>query len=141
MSANFVSALKAEIAELEDELRNDPRHRKLARLREMLAEYEPNDHQAKLALNGDAFGISPSPATLTLRTKGDKVKAEITALLQQRGTVHRKEILRHLIATGLMGHEKTPMASLAAYLSNWNNFFDPDGGGNWSLKPVLKAAE
>ena len=69
------------------------------------------------------------------------MKAEITALLQQRGTIHRKEILSHLTAAGLMGHEKDPMASLAAYLSDWRDSFDPDGGGNWSLKHEMKAAE
>jgi len=139
MTANFVSALKAEITELEAELRDDPRQRKLARLRAALAEYEPAGapHQAQLAAG--SFDVSATIATL--RTKGDKVQAEITALLRQRGAVHRREILNHLTTVGLMGHEKDPMASLAAYLSNWNNIFAPDGGGNWSLKPVLKAAE
>jgi hypothetical protein len=36
-----------------------------------------------------------------------------------------------------MGHEKDPMGSLAAYLSGWNDVFDPDGRGNWSLKPIV----
>lgn len=141
MTSNFVSALKAEIAQLEDELRSDPRHRKLARLRETLAEYERDDHQAPLALNSGVFSISPSSATLKLRTKGDKVKAEITALLRQRGAVHRKTILSHLTAAGLMGYEKDPMASLAAYFSGWRDTFEADGRGNWSLKEGLKAAE
>jgi hypothetical protein len=34
-----------------------------------------------------------------------------------------------------MGHEKNPLAALAAYLSGWKEFFDFDGKGNWSLKP------
>jgi hypothetical protein len=141
MTDHFVLALKAEIAELEDELRNDARHRKLARLRETLAEYEPGGHQAQLALNGGAFSMSISPATLKLRTKGGRVKAEIVTLLRQHGAVHRKGILSHLTATGLMGHEKDPMASLAAYFSGWRDTFEADGRGTWSLKEGLKAAE
>jgi hypothetical protein len=153
MTSNFVSALKAEITELEAELHNDPRQRKLARLRAALAEYDPpamisgNGSLAASGGNGSSTSLSASGAlgaSATLRTKEDKVKAEIAALLQQRGAVHRKEILRHLIAVGLMGHEKTPMSSLAAYLSYSKNIFDRDGGGNWSLKPIvgsLKAAE
>jgi hypothetical protein len=136
MTANFVSALKTEIAQLEDELRSDPRHRKLARLRETLAEYEP---AAMIASSNSLLRISISDAPP--RTKADKVKAEITALLQQRGTAHRKEILNRLTAVGLMGHEKDPMASLAAYFSGWRDIFDADGSGNWSLKQSLRAAE
>jgi hypothetical protein len=41
----------------------------------------------------------------------------------------------------LMGHEKDPMASLAAYFSRWRDTFDPDGAGNWELRQELKAAE
>ena len=137
MTANFVSALKAEITQLENELHGDPRYRKLARLREILAEYEPANKDFHVQLATGSFGIVTAPAA----SKGNKIKAEITALLQQRGTSHRKEILGHLKDIGLMGKEKDPMGSLAAYLSGWNDIFDPDGGGNWSLKGVAKAAE
>lgn len=143
MTSNFVSALKAEITELEAELRDDPRQRKLATLRAALAEYEPanKDLQAHPVTPLGASTIWPP--TITLQTKGDKIKAEITAFLQQRGgrAVHRKEILSHLISIGLMGREKTPIASLAAYLTGWNDTFGPDGRGNWVLKEGLKAAE
>lgn len=128
MTANFISSLKAEIAQLEDELRDDPRQRKLMRLREALAEYEPAKRFV-LTTEGMIRGSGPPPAS-----KGNKIKAEITALLQQHGHVHRKEILRHLIDAGLMGHEKNAMGSLAAYGSSWNNIFAFDGTGNWSLK-------
>jgi hypothetical protein len=140
MTTNFISALKVEIAQLEDELRSDPRHRKLARLRETLAEYEPEsrDYQAKL---GSSIGPLSAGSFAPLRTKGDKVKAEITAFLRQRGTVHRKEILNHLTAVGLLGHEKNPMVNLASYLSEWKDIFAFDGRGNYSLKEGLKAAE
>lgn len=41
MSANFVLHLRAEISELEQEIRSDPRYRRRQRLRELLTEYEP----------------------------------------------------------------------------------------------------
>jgi len=150
MTSNFVSSLKAEITELEAELRDDPRQRKLARLRAALAEYEPvamTLASGSSSGGGGSFGLSASGgsssfvASTTMRTKGDKIKAEITALLQQRAAVHRKEILSHLTTVGLMGHEKDPMASLAAYFSGWRDIFGPDGRGNWSLIEGLKAAE
>jgi hypothetical protein len=37
-----------------------------------------------------------------------------------------------------MGHEKSPMMSLAAYLSDWKDDFASDGHGNFRLK---KSAE
>ena len=80
-------------------------------------------------------------ATAALQTKGDRIKAEITGLLQKNGTVHRKEILSHLKFVGLMGNEKDPMGSLAAYFSNWRDAFEPDGAGNWRLSHTLRAAE
>jgi hypothetical protein len=139
MATNFVPALKAEIAELEDELRRDPRHRKLARLRETLAEYDPASKGINVQLATGSLGIATGPATL--QTKGDRIKAEIMTLLQQRGALHRKEILNHLEAVGLMGNEKDPMASLAAYFSGWRDIFKPDGAGNWSLSQELRNAE
>jgi hypothetical protein len=139
MTIDFLLALKAEITQLENELRSDPRQRKLTRLRETLAEYEPASvsHQAEFVTG--LFGMSGSVASQ--RTKGDRLKAEIVSLLRQRGAVHRKGILSHLTATGLMGHEKDPMASLAAYFSGWRDMFEADGRGTWSLKEGLKAAE
>jgi hypothetical protein len=124
MSSTFISALKAEIAQLEDQLRNDPRQRKLARLRETLAEYEPAKH---------ALQASTGMANIAAQSKGDKIKSEIIGLLQQRGSIHRKEILNHLITIGLMGQEKDPIQSLASYFSGWRDTFEPDGAGNWSL--------
>jgi hypothetical protein len=144
MIMNFVSALKAEIAQLEDELRSDPRQRKLARLRETLAEYEPSSGGYQAQLGSITISSFSAGSFTTLRTKGDRVKAAITALLRERGTVHRREILNHLKAVNLLGSEKNPMASLASYLSDWKDIFAFDGSGNWSLKSdmnSLKAAE
>jgi hypothetical protein len=68
-------------------------------------------------------------------TKIERVKKEIRDLLEQKGISHRKAILAHLTARGVMGHEKDPMAALAAYLSGFKDDFVFDGNGNYSLKP------
>jgi hypothetical protein len=41
---------------------------------------------------------------------------------------------------GLVGQEKNPMVSLAAYLSDWKDTFASDGKGNFSLKKQVKSA-
>jgi hypothetical protein len=66
-------------------------------------------------------------------SKATRIHAAITDLLTNEGSTHRKEILNKLIKLGLMGNEKDPMASLAAYLSGWKDAFTFDGKGNWSL--------
>jgi hypothetical protein len=68
-------------------------------------------------------------------SKIERVKSEIRELLSHKIIAHRKEILAHLTDRGVMGHEKDPMASLAAYLSGFKDDFVFDGNGNYSLKP------
>jgi hypothetical protein len=129
--SNFITVLKAEIAELEAELRADPRHRKLARLRETLAEYEPPNASKQPSLL-----LTPSETIISGMmngTKEAKIKAELTAIFKAKGPQHRTLLLEHLKQKGLMGHEKDPLASLAAYLSGWKDSFAFDGKGIWGL--------
>jgi hypothetical protein len=134
---DFVAALKTEIAELEAELQADPRRRKLERLRDTLAEYEPLNRNATPALTQtDANSSGPTPAApgLAAMSKSARMKSEVTAILSRRGAVHRKELLRHLVNRGIMGNEKDPMQALAIFLSSHKEVFEFDGGGNWSLR-------
>lgn len=139
MTVDFLSALKAEIAALDAEIRADPRHRKLQRLRDTLDEYEPQRapevHQGIVGLGGNGSLV----ANATVLTKEERVRAEVTRLCQQHGTLHRKDILKHLMTAGLMGTEKDPLQALAIYLSNWKDEFDFDGNGNWSLRKTRNA--
>jgi hypothetical protein len=48
--------------------------------------------------------------------------------------MHRKKILEILQSKGLMGLEKDPMASLAAYLSAFSDNLDNNGSGIWSIR-------
>lgn len=68
-------------------------------------------------------------------SKVERVKYEIRDLLAKKTIAHRKDILAHLVSAGVMGHEKDPMASLAAYLSGFKDDFVFDGNGNYSLRP------
>jgi hypothetical protein len=88
---DFVTSLKAEISQLEAEVANDPRLRKLKRLRETLAEYEPRGtvHQAEATFHGTSGFV----ADATVHTKQEKIKAELTRLLQANGRQHRSDIL------------------------------------------------
>jgi HAMP domain-containing protein len=133
MTTDFIAALKAEIAQLEAEIRNDPRHRKLQRLRETLAEYEPRGtmHQDQpIPVNGSPADVAGAIA----RTKESRIKAVLIQRLKEHGPQHRKVLLEHLQRVGLMGNEKDPMAYFAAYLSNWRDIFEPDGKGVWRLR-------
>jgi len=130
---NVVSALQQELASLEADLRADPRYRKIERIRAVLAEYvgganasEPKPHSPE----------SPSHRRERARgvdTKSDRVREIIKAILVEKGTAHRSEFLRVLMEKGIMGKEKDPMASLAAYLSDFKNDFRSVGTGEWAL--------
>jgi hypothetical protein len=49
------------------------------------------------------------------------------------------KILEILLSKGLMGHEKDPMASLAAYLTAFSNDFVNNGSGTWSIREPTQA--
>jgi hypothetical protein len=162
--SNIVPALKAELVDLQRQLQADPRYIKIARIQDLLRTYESDAayQDAKPGLDGaigDATIPSPLPPVASNWSswwpvdakngvlphlppvpgrqppKIERVKSEIRGLLAHKTIAHRKDILAHLTARGVMGHEKDPMASLAAYLSGFKDDFVFDGNGNYSLKP------
>jgi hypothetical protein len=144
--SDFVTVLKGEIAALVTDIREnpDPRQKKLARLRETLAEYEPSQPTAptlRVRIPPRSPPTSPplqnggtSPFDLVATTKAAKMKAEITKLLTTREKMHRKAILNHLVSQGIMGKEGKPMQALAIFLSSRRADFSSDGEGNFSLR-------
>lgn len=74
----------------------------------------------------------PAATAVKPTSKASQIRAEIDTLLDTFGTVHRKDILEHLIKQKLMGTEKNPMRALAAYLSGWGDRYVGDGKGNFS---------
>jgi hypothetical protein len=119
LGMTFIDALRQELHQVEGELEKDPKFRRAKRIRELLAEYE---------------GIRSVPVAAGQGAgKFAQIKQELTQLLQVTSSLHRKDLLDHLVKAGLMGHESDPMASLAHYLST-SGHFKSVGNGYWSLK-------
>lgn len=91
MSADFLPVLKAEIGDLEEEIRNDPRYRKLLRLREVLAEYEPKRARTPVTANVRPPVGNPAPPHAREESPpGESAFAE-------HSRANRSEFLRHLL--------------------------------------------
>ena len=136
--SNLVAALRAELNELQAELQRDPRYKRLQKIRELLALYEPNaaaplSPPPMAPSSASHHSVEPNRPLEGLTTKRAKVLAEIRSLLKSNGRMHRAKILEHLVAKGLMGKETKPLQALAIYLSEAGQFVN-DGEGNWSLK-------
>ena len=130
--SGLVAALHQELQTLEAELAADPRYRKLAKIRELLAIYDVPKPTQLPHRNEPMAPVSTEPAT-----KSDRVRVETRAFIERSGGVaHRQEILGHLLQLGLMGKERSPMASLAAYLSEMKEFMSA-GGGRWTIRADL----
>lgn len=130
----MVNALRRELAQLEAELRADPRYVKIDGIKNLLAIYQKEAPPANLQQAAPAAEARARPRVqLKSGPKARDIKTAVTELLAANGSVHRKAILDHLIGKGLMGHEKNPLKQLAAYLSGWRAEFKSDGLGNFSL--------
>jgi len=127
----FIDAIRQELGQLEAEVRADPRHAKIAKLKELLAVYADRASLLHGGVGQPAHG--GNGGRTRHESKTERIRREIVKLLSERGTVHRKEILRHLTETGLMGDIKNPMHRLAIYLSGARELFTSDGVGNFSL--------
>jgi hypothetical protein len=84
-------------------------------------------------LNGNHPSARQSPLP-DRQTKAARMRNHIHSLLLISGSMHRAAILDELKKEGLMGNEKSPMASLAAFLSDNRVYFEPDGRGNFMLR-------
>ena len=134
---DVVPTLKAAIAELEASLRAnpDPRVRKLQRLRETLAEYEPVGSRLPQPMEIPPI-LEPLPAAsgAGAATKPPRMRAHIDGVLRKTPKVHRKSLLEGLLAAGIMGKELNPMQALAIFLSGNKETYESDGEGNYSLR-------
>jgi hypothetical protein len=140
---DLVKTLRSELAALERELQADARFVKVQRIRELLTAYAPETDVTpkptpKQRRRSTRKGVRKhKPSAAAAPSKAQLVLREVEALLTEKGHLHRKEILTHLVAKGLMGQEKTPMANLAAYLSAWRDRFETDGKGTFKLRAEL----
>lgn len=133
--SSIVEALRRELATLEAELESDPRYRKIARISALLAEYEQSTP-------ADANVPAHRPTrTASPNSKKNCVHDGIVTFLAAHPGAHRSELLADLKNWGLMGDEKDPMASLAAYLSDFRSELQNVGQGHWSLRELAPDAE
>lgn len=142
--SEIVTSLRAELTALEDEVRKDPRLLKIERIRSLLELYkqEASDpapqvyppHPQPQAVEAETVLPTLSVPGKRERSKASRVREHIWSVLDRNGPTHRTRILEDLARAGLMGQEKDPVASLAAYLSNWRDEFASDGKGNFSLR-------
>jgi len=128
--SSIVPALERELTNLEQELREDPRHQKIQHIRALLDAYKgPTRRVHRANANGGVAPTRERRATSKVAVARDAV----TSFLREQSKAHRSTILEMLIAKGIMGSEKDPMGSLAAYLSGWRDTMSHDGQGNWFL--------
>lgn len=130
---SFVETLRRELAALERELEADPRHRKIARIKALLAEYDSPTPVMTMQVGNVSIPIRKRPPP-----EGDTKRARIHRVvgsnLLDGERVHRRDLLTALQADGLLVDDKDPMGALAAYLSSFPDF-QSAGGGFWELTP------
>jgi hypothetical protein len=117
----IVQTLQSELAELEAEIRT--LNRKVQGIKDLLAVYE-------MPRAPKPNGQATPPSNLT---KNERMENAIVQLLETNGEMHRRAILDHLTAQGIMGGEKDPIGHLASFLSNRRKLFVSDGHGKFRL--------
>jgi hypothetical protein len=133
--SEIVDALRRELETLEAELANDPRYRKIARIRSLLTEYA--------APTSRSADVAQTKRTRTTSTSSKKIRIHdaLMSFLAAHPGAHRSDILAEMKGKGLMGDEKDPMASLAAYISDFRDELENVGQGRWSLRESAPDAE
>ena len=113
--SEFTAALGLELQRLKTELQQDPRFKRLTQIEQLLAEYRGDaaptpavqtgrhHHLTAADLNVGSPLVSGSPrlyarASVVTFSKATKVRlALFRELLRERGSLHRSEMLKHLI--------------------------------------------
>jgi hypothetical protein len=150
-STAHLASLEAAVAGAQERLRREVA--KAEKIRELIALFEADQppataEQPELANNGFAMieakselkgeGSLVADAHVMKAESGEtkqaRMEREIAALLKMRGTVHRTDLLAHLVNAGIMGHESDPLAHLAAFLSKKRERFASNGMGVFSLR-------
>ena len=72
-----------------------------------------------------------APATEAV-PKATRIRQELKVFLAS-GKKSKTNILKHMIAEGILGDESDPGANLSTYLSRSKDLVKNDGDGNWSL--------
>jgi hypothetical protein len=127
----IVQTLRLELAELEAEL--EARHQKIRRIKDLLALYEKPAGDQSSGKDAQSPKRNGSATPSSNLTKNERMEETIFNLLVASGEMHRRAIVDHLTAQGIMGGEKNPVGHLAAFLSARRDLFISDGRGNFRL--------
>jgi hypothetical protein len=153
VAQGFVSALRAEIQQLETSLAQDVRYRRLTELRRVLDLYKESESDASgttsageafagNAFAGNAFATQSTTRTTGRRTSPERAKALSLAKAFIDGQVFptpTREILEHLVAAGLTIPGNEPLNNLSAMLSNSADFVS-HGRSGWTVRTKLEEA-
>ena len=133
----LVESLLAERRVVLEQLCANPNFKKLVKIDALLLEYgqTPDTFLATASTipESSTGADTAAPAPMNPKSKEAKVRSAILDVLRA-GPKHRKDILRVLEDIGLMGHEKTPLQSLAIYLSRWKDEIIGLGDGVYALR-------
>jgi hypothetical protein len=86
----------------------------------------------------EARGRRHRPAETTKRAQ---LRGAVAALLGDRGSLHRSEILDYVQKLGMITSGRDPLSQLAAFLHKNRDLFAPDGKGYFSLQPAKNGQE
>lgn len=120
----LVSALSAELAEIERELRKDARYRRALLIRDLLESYGASSVPTE-------SGRRPHPGG-DGDDAGDPVRKEIADFLRTNGLSHKKVILKHLQARGHLTDVQNASKALGKRLWRMREV-KSDGRGSYSL--------
>ena len=125
--AEFIEALKAEIADLEGQLAADPRHRKIKALRDTLELYHVGaitPRQRSAAASGSRPFASGASAEIANTVE--------VILSGRRDPTPTRFILEKLAERGVVVGGSRPMNSLSSILSK-SELFVPHGRSGWTI--------
>lgn len=128
--ADFTVALKAEIQELENELKNDPRYTKLESLRSVLLLYQPSGVEPQKSSDSPTRTVTRAPS----EGRAKAIELARLYLKNRSGPTPTRDIFDHIINNGAEIGGKDPVNNLSAMLSN-SDEFQSNGRAGWTLAP------
>ena len=145
MSGDFVSALDAEIANLEQALEQDVRYIRLRELKKILRFYGGATSSQSATLN-KVQGMAPEgkqsrPSVRQPSPAREKALAAVKEYIRGLDRiVPTRELLEHLAASGIEVGGASPLNNLSAMIST-SGMFEAHGRGGWTIKEETSDAE
>jgi hypothetical protein len=127
--AEFLSALTGEIAELEAELKTDPRFAKLQKLREILSLYSSDNGVVGKGAEGQQRTVTRVPS----EARAKALELADMFLRNRTTPTPTREILDYIVSNGGEIGGQEPVSNLSAMLSN-SETFQSNGRAGWTLK-------